>query len=89
MLLLLGQSFSNPLIQNHLILAQGQIGNPSLVSFTWLDLPRCRRTTLYDLVLFLTLCQPSYGRERRNSPWQLIVLLICNVNCGYYISSRY
>lgn len=89
MLLLLGQSFSNSLIQNNLILAQGQRGDPSLVSFTWLDLPYCYCVTLFDLVLFLTSYQQSYRRELWNSLWQLIVLLICNVNSGYYISDRY
>lgn len=39
-LLLLGQSFSNSLIQNHLIPAHGQIGDPSPVSFTWPNPPQ-------------------------------------------------
>ncbi len=88
-LLLLGQSISNSLIQNHLILARGRIGNPSPVSFTWPDLPHCSRVSPCDLVLFLTLYQQSYRREPWNSLWQLIALLICNVNSGYYISNRY
>lgn len=85
---LLGQSFSNSLIQNNLILAL-QRGDPSPVSVTWLDPPYCYCVTPFDLVLFLTLYQQSCRRERWNSLWQLIVLLICNVNSGYYISDRY
>lgn len=57
--------------------------------FTWPNPPRGYCVTLLDLVLFLTLYQQSSRRELRNSLWQLIVLLICNVNSGYYISSRY
>lgn len=50
-----------------------------------LSLTRLLLTHSSDLVLFLTLCR----RELRNSPWQLIVVLISNVNSGYHFSNRY
>lgn len=52
-LLLLGQSFSNSLIQNHLILVQGQIGNPSLASLP--DRIHRAVTALLCLTLFCVL----------------------------------
>lgn len=47
------------------------------------------RVTLFDLVLLLTSNRQSYRGELPSSLWQLIVLLICNVNSGYYISNRH
>lgn len=84
-LLLLGQSFSGSLIQDHLIQEQRQLGNPSLLSQTCAE----SESAFLCLTLFrFSLYWQSHRRRHQNPLGQLVVLLICNVNSPADIKLR-